>query len=77
MDLSLQLQQKQVLSQRMQQSVEILQMHALALSEYAKVLAQENPLLEWIEEEQQTEERSEKLLQKLEWLREADEQNRG
>mgnify|MGYP003305730448 CR=1 FL=1 len=29
MDLSLQLQQKQVLSQRMQQSVEILQMHSL------------------------------------------------
>lgn len=77
MDLSLQLQQKQVLSQRMQQSVEILQMHALALSEYAKELAEENPLLEWTEEEQQTEDRSEKLLQKLEWLQEADEQNRG
>lgn len=77
MDLSLQLQQKQVLSLRMQQSVEILQMHALALSEYAKELAEENPLLEWTEETMQTEERSEKLLQKLEWLKEADEQNRG
>ena len=50
MDLSLQLSQKQVLSQRMQQSVEILQMNTLALSEYAKTLAEENPLLEWEEE---------------------------
>lgn len=77
MDLSLQLQQKQVLSQRMQQSVEILQMHSLALSEYAKELAEENPLLEWTEEAPQMQERTEKLLQKLEWLKEADEQNRG
>lgn len=79
MDLSLQLSQKQVLSQRMQQSVEILQMNTLALSEYAKTLAEENPLLEWNEEEKEAllEERDERLLQKLEWLRENDEQNRG
>lgn len=77
MELSLQLQQKQVLSQKMQQSVEILQMNALALSEYAKELAEENPLLEWSEEEETTEIRKEKLLQKLEWLEEADEQNRS
>lgn len=79
MDLSLQLSQKQVLSQRMQQSVEILQMNTLALSEYAKTLAEENPLLEWNEEEppSQREERGERLLQKLEWLQENDEQNRG
>lgn len=79
MDLSLQLSQKQVLSQRMQQSVEILQMNTLALSEYAKTLAEENPLLEWNEEEQPSlrEERGERLLQKLEWLQENDEQNRG
>lgn len=79
MDLSLQLSQKQVLSQRMQQSVEILQMNTLALSEYAKTLAEENPLLEWNEEAPLSplEERGERLLQKLEWLRENDEQNRG
>lgn len=78
MDLSLQLSQKQVLSQRMRQSVEILQMNTLALSEYAKTLAEENPLLEWGEEEQPLETgRGERLLQKLEWLRENDEQNRG
>ena len=35
MDLSLQIQQKQILSQRMQQSVEILQMNTLALSEWS------------------------------------------
>ncbi len=77
MDLSLQLSQKQVLSQRMQQSVEILQMNTLALSEYAKTLAEENPLLEWEEEPPLGTERGERLLQKLEWLRENDEQNRG
>lgn len=79
MDLSLQLSQKQVLSQRMQQSVEILQMNTLALSEYARALAEENPLLEWNEEETPAavQERGERLLQKLEWLRENDEQNRG
>ena len=77
MELSLQLQQKQVLSPKMQQSVEIMQMNALALSEYAKELAEENPLLEWSEEEETTEIRKEKLLQKLEWLEEADEQNRS
>lgn len=32
MELSLQMQQKQILSQKMQQSVEILQMNAVALS---------------------------------------------
>lgn len=77
MELSLQLQQKQVLSQKLQQSVEILQMNALALSEYARDLAEENPLLEWSEEEKPLESRGEKLLQKLEWLEEADEQNRS
>ena len=47
MDLSLQIQQKQILSQRMQQSVEILQMNTLALSEYIREVAEENPLLDW------------------------------
>lgn len=77
MELSLQLQQKQILSQKMQQSVEILQMNALALSEYARDLAEENPLLEWSQEEEPLKSRGEKLLQKLEWLEEADEQNRS
>lgn len=76
MDLSLQIQQKQILSQRMQQSVEILQMNTLALSEYIREVAEENPLLDWSEERPLLPE-DEKLLQKLEWLQESDEQNRG
>lgn len=77
MDLSLQLAQKQILSQRMQQSVEILQMNTLALSEYVRELAEENPLLEWKEEGVVAPAKDDKLLRKLEWLEEADEQNRG
>lgn len=77
MDLSLQLAQKQVLSQKMQQSVEILQMNTLALSEYIRELAEENPLLEWDETEAPPTDYDDRLLQKLEWLAEADEQNRG
>ena len=63
MEISLQLQQKQMLSLKQQQSVEILQMNALALSEYARELAEENPLVEWSENEVYAEVREEKLLQ--------------
>lgn len=77
MEISLRLQQKQTLSLKQQQSVEILQMNALALSEYARELAEDNPLVEWNEEEEPFENRREKLLQKMEWLEEADIQNRG
>lgn len=77
MDLSLRMQQKQILSQRMQQSVEILQMNAVTLSEYIREFAEENPLVEWNEEKEPVQEESTKLLQKLEWLEEADEQNRS
>ena len=76
MDLSLQLQQKQILSQRMQQSVEILQMNTLALSEYIREVSEENPLLDW-SEDHVAEKEEPSLLQKLEWLQEGDEQNRG
>ena len=77
MELSLQLQQKQVLSLKQQQSVAILQMNTLALSEYAREMAEENPLLEWSEESEPFQPRKEKLLQKMEWLEEADGANRG
>ncbi len=77
MDLSLQLAQKQILSQRMQQSVEILQMNTLTLSEYMNELTQENPLLEWQENSTEQPGKDEKFLCKLEWLKEADEQNRS
>lgn len=75
MDLSLQLRQKQVLSQRMQQSAEILQMNTLALSEYIHTLSEENPLLEWTEPQENIHE-NDRLLEQMQWLHEADEQNR-
>lgn len=75
MEISLQLQQKQMLSLKQQQSVAILQMNALALSEYAREMAEENPLMEWQEEGEPLQ--KEKLLQKMEWLEAADGQNRG
>lgn len=77
MEVSLQLQQKQTLSLRQQQSIEILQMNALALSEYARELAEENPLVEWSEEEETFDRRGKELLQKMEWLEEADVENRS
>ena len=77
MELSLQMQQKQILSQKMQQSVEILQMNAVALSEYIREFAEENPLVEWNEEKEPVQQENTELLQKLEWLEEADEQNRS
>lgn len=77
MDLSLQLAQKQILSQRMQQSVEILQMNTIMLTEYIHELTQENPLLEWQEAADEQSVKEDKLLRKLEWLEEADEQNRS
>lgn len=77
MELSLQMQQKQILSRRMQQSVEILQMNMVTLSEYIREFAEENPLVEWNEEGEPLQEEKDALLQKLEWLEEADEQNRG
>lgn len=76
-DLSLQLAQKQILSQRMQQSVEILQMNTIMLTEYIHELTQENPLLEWQELSDEQAVKEDKLLRKLEWLEEADEQNRS
>ena len=77
MELSLQVQQKQILSQKMQQSVEILQMNAVTLSEYIREFAEENPLVEWNEEKEPVQQENTELLQKLEWLEEADEQNRS
>jgi len=75
MDLSLELLQKHVLGQQMQQSLEILQMNAITLSEYIQEIMEENPLLEY--KEVQIEEKEDKFLRKLEWLEASDEQNSG
>ncbi|NCC16620.1 MAG: RNA polymerase sigma-54 factor [Clostridia bacterium] len=61
----------------MQQSVEILQMNSLTLTEYIHELAQENPLLECQDASAEQAAKEDKLLCKLEWLEEADEQNRS
>lgn len=77
MEISLQLQQKQVLGLKQQQSVEILQMNALALSEYVREVAEENPLVEWTEEGKDFAQKKEQLLQRMEWLEESDTANRS
>lgn len=59
------------------QSVEILQMNAVTLSEYIREFAEENPLVEWNEEKEPVQQENTELLQKLEWLEETDEQNRS
>ena len=67
--------QKQILSQNMIQSVEILQMSAHELSEYIQEAALENPVMEIMEHH--TEEEFQKKIQKQEWIANLDEQNRA
>ena len=76
MDLSLTLSQKQILSQRMQQSAEILQMSTLTLSEYIQDLTIENPVMEFETDFPDPEDSFVKLREKLEWLDGTDEQNK-
>lgn len=66
--------QKQILSQNMIQSVEILQMSSQDLSDYLKDLSMENPVVEV--EDSVPENKREEQIKKLEWLASLDEQNR-
>ena len=66
--------QKQILSQKQQQSVAILQMNAAELSDYIKETALENPVMD-LEERMQDNQWEEKL-KKLEWLMSLEEQNK-
>lgn len=75
MDLKISLEQKQVLSQRMIQSVEILQMNVQELDGFLKDVSMENPLVE-LEEAHEAPAGKSELVRKLEWLEAADEQNR-
>lgn len=75
MDLKISLEQKQVLSQRMIQSVEILQMNVQELDHFLKELTLENPLVE-LEDNRDTPPQKSDMQRKLEWLEAADEQNR-
>ena len=75
MDLKIALEQKQVLSQRMIQSVEILQMNVQELDSFLKELTLENPLVE-LEDNREVPPQKSDMQRKLEWLEAADEQNR-
>lgn len=81
------LEQKQILSQKMIQSAEILQMDVQELEEYIQQQALENPLIDLEEmekgisgylygNEKSPASEEEDLKRKLEWLNHADEQNR-
>ena len=75
MDIRLTLTQSQVLSQKMIQSMEILQMSCQELNEYIKEVALENPVVD-IEESYEIPDKASDLVKKLEWLDSIDERNR-
>lgn len=75
MDLILTTSQKLMLSQKMMQSAEILQMSSQELVEYMKELSIENPVVEY-EEKTPEETHFDLVKKKLEWLDATDEQNK-
>lgn len=77
MSIRLEQTQKQILSQKMIQSVSILQMSAQELTEYIKEVALENPVVDFEENEPQESKENIERLKKLEWLAGLDEQNRS
>ena len=78
--LNLELNQKQIITQKMIQSANILQMNAQELSDYVKELALENPVVDFAENEEGSKSgmtpEDEERIKKLEWLASLDEQNR-
>ena len=75
-DLNLSVSQKQILSQQMLQSVQILQMSAAELESYVENLALENPVIELGEQETHPDRAEQMELQrKLDWLSSTDHQN--
>lgn len=75
MDIKLHLEQKQVLSQRMIQSAQILQMSAQELGEYIEAVALENPVIDMEERKPEAAQGEEDRLRKYEWLNSLDNQN--
>ena len=75
MDIRLSVTQNQVLSQKMIQSMEILQMSCQELNEYIKEVALENPVVD-IEEGYEVPDKAADLMKKMEWLDSIDERNR-
>ncbi|MBQ7447926.1 MAG: hypothetical protein IJV59_08265, partial [Eubacterium sp.] len=77
MNQNLELTQKQILSQHMIQSMEILQMSAVELEEFLENLSMENPVVELSENRQtETDTKAMEMARKLEWLSSTDTQNR-
>lgn len=77
MELKMDISQKQVLSQHMMQSMEILQMSAQELESYIEDLALENPVIELPDSySQQTNTKQEDLQRKMDWLESTDLQNK-
>ena len=81
MDMFLELSQRQILSQRMIQSTEILQMTTAELNDYLNELALENPLIDVSStptsgEAQAVSDLYLKMQRKSEWLTTSDHQNR-
>lgn len=74
MGIQLEQSQKQMMPQKMLQSVEILQMNAQELAEYIRELSLENPVVDI--EEAAAEDKGKERDRKLEWLASLDEQNR-
>ena len=79
MELNMELSAGVALSQKMIQSVEILQMSALELEQYIKDAAMDKPIIvldETFTRGSSEDEQDGELKRKLEWLRSSDEQNR-
>lgn len=74
MELKMEISQNQTISQKMIQSVEILQMNSVDLDRFLKNEALENPLIELMDQNMQ-ESPNHDLQRKLEWLAETDRQN--
>lgn len=77
MELGIDLKQKQVLSQQMLQSMEILQMSAQELETYITELSMENPTIELPDSfQEKTDSGQEDIQRRMDWLESTDQQNR-
>lgn len=77
MELGIDLKQKQVLSQQMLQSMEILQMSAQELETYITELSTENPTIELPDSfQEKTDSGQEDIQRRMDWLESTDQQNR-
>lgn len=76
MKISIELTQKQTISQSIIESMNILQMNAQELDSYIETLALENPVIDISDSQSGTDEYTNDLQRKLDWLESTDYQNR-